>query len=72
MPANNPFSDAINSVIQEYERHTETTRTKKVPAVKGRDRKIKPASRTRQRMEEFRLLPPSGKRMKNYRDSYVS
>ena len=31
MPANNPFSDAINSVIQEYERHRETTKTKKVP-----------------------------------------
>ena len=38
MPANNPFSDAINSVIQEYERHRETTRTKKVPKVAAKPR----------------------------------
>tara|TARA_B100001123_G_C15340464_1_gene1034628 strand:+ start:368 stop:586 length:219 start_codon:yes stop_codon:yes gene_type:complete len=72
LPASNPFSDAIAAVTQEYERLSDDADKKKTPPMQGRKVSAPRASTLSNFMQQKRITPPSDKRLKNFRQRYVT
>jgi len=72
LPANNPFSDAIAAVTQEYEHLSEDADKKKTPPMRGRRQvEIQQPSLSEQ-MKGIGISPPSRDKLRAIRQLYVS